>query len=77
MIEELNTVVLTTDIPEHGLCAGDVGTVVLTHQGGSGYTVEFMTLKGDTVAVVTLPAASVRATTTNDISHVRELEVAS
>jgi len=56
MIEELASVVLTTDMPERGLQAGDIGTVVMVHQEGQGYTVEFMTLSGDTVAVVTLPA---------------------
>jgi len=29
MIKELDSVVLTTDLPEHGLSAGDIGTVVL------------------------------------------------
>jgi CMP/dCMP kinase len=28
MIEELTSIVLTTDIPEHGLKEGDIGTVV-------------------------------------------------
>src|SRR4051794_12611963 len=49
MIEELASVVLTTTIPEHGLQAGDIGTVVMVHQAGRGYTVEFLTLSGDTV----------------------------
>jgi hypothetical protein len=31
MIQELETVVLTADLPEYGLRAGDIGTVVLTH----------------------------------------------
>ena len=31
MIRELDTVVLDVDLPEHGLCRGDVGTVVLAH----------------------------------------------
>jgi Domain of unknown function (DUF4926) len=73
MIEELASVVLTTDIPERGLQAGDIGTVVLTHHEGKGYTVEFMTLSGDTVAVVTLPAEQIRPIRTNEIAHVREL----
>lgn len=73
MIEELNTVVLTTDLLQHDLRAGDLGTVVMVHQGGKGYTVEFMTLSGETIAVVTLAAEQVRPTRTNDIAHVREL----
>jgi hypothetical protein len=73
MLEELASVVLTTDIHERGLQAGDIGTVVMAHQEGKGYTVEFMTLSGDTVAVVTLPAEQVRPIRTNEIAHVREL----
>lgn len=73
MIEELSTVVLTVDLPEHDLRAGDLGTVVLVHQGGKGYTVEFTTLSGETIAVATLAADQVRSTRPNDIAHVREL----
>lgn len=29
MIEELADVILTCDLPEHGLARGDIGTVVL------------------------------------------------
>jgi Domain of unknown function (DUF4926) len=47
-------VVLTADLPEHGLKAGDLGTVVLVHRHGV-YEVEFMALDGETVAVVSLP----------------------
>lgn len=76
MIEELASVVLTTDIPKQGLQTGDVGTVVMVHQQGQGYTVEFMTLGGDTVAVVTLPAEQVRPIRANEIAHVRALMAA-
>ncbi len=77
MIEELASVVLTMDMPERGLQAGDIGTVVLVHQDGQGYTVEFMTLSGETVAVVTLVADQVRLIRPNEIAHVRELVAAS
>jgi hypothetical protein len=77
MIDELSTVVLTTDLPEHELCSGDLGTVVMTHQGGKGYTVEFTTLSGDTIAVTTLSADQVRPTRPNDVAHVRELAATS
>lgn len=33
MIQELELVVLTQDLPEEGLQVGDIGTVVLLHQG--------------------------------------------
>ncbi len=73
MIEELASVVLTADMIERGLQAGDIGTVVMIHQAGQGYTVEFMTLSGATVAVVTLPAEQVRPIRANEIAHVRSL----
>ncbi len=50
MIKELDRVVLTVDLPEHGLQEGDIGTVVLVHRGGEGYEVEFVALDGETVA---------------------------
>jgi hypothetical protein len=46
MIRELDTVVLTTDLPEYGLVEGDVGAVVMVHSGGVGFEVEFVTLDG-------------------------------
>jgi hypothetical protein len=76
MIEELASVVLTTNLPERGLLSGDIGTVVLVHHEGKGYTIEFMTLNGDTVAVVTVSAEQVRPIRTNEIAHVRELVAA-
>ena len=68
--------VLTTDLPEHRLAKGDIGSVVLVHEGGKGYTVEFMTLHGDTVAVVTLLADQVRQTARDEIAHGRLVAVA-
>ncbi len=34
MISELDCIVLTTDIPESGLPAGDIGTLVMVHRNG-------------------------------------------
>jgi ribosomal protein L21E len=65
--------VLTANMPEHGLQAGDIGTVVMVHQQGTGYTVEFMTLNGETFAVVIVPSAHIRPIRTNEIAHIREL----
>lgn len=76
MINELTSVVLTADMPERGLQMGDIGTVVSVHQEGKGYTVEFITLGGDTVAVITLPASQVRPIRANEIAHVRALVAA-
>jgi hypothetical protein len=72
MINELETVVLTTDLPDHGLKAGDLGKVVLVHTHG-GYEVEFMTLDGETVAVVSLSPEQVRAVGHREIAHARSV----
>ena len=71
MIDELDEVVLTCDLPDHGLTAGDIGTVVLMHDEGKGYEVEFMTLDGETIAVATLRAEQVRAVQHDEIAHAR------
>ena len=72
MIHELDRVILTTDLPEHGLKAGDVGTIVLVH-GQAGFEVEFVTLSGDTLAVVDVEASQVRPTSAGEIAHARAL----
>lgn len=76
MIKEHDCVVLTENLSEEGLQAGDIGTVVHIHQGGAGYEVEFMTLAGETVAVTTLLPSQLRAIARRDIAHVRELSAA-
>ena len=73
MIEELDDVVLSVDLPVKGLARGDLGTVVLVHEGGAGYEVEFTALDGETLAIVTLPARHVRPARHHEIAHVREL----
>ena len=70
MIKELDSVVLAVDVPEHNLDAGDIGTIVLLH-GTKGYEVEFVTLNGDTIAVVSLSIDQVRPVGRGEIAHVR------
>jgi hypothetical protein len=76
MIGELDRVVLAVDLPEHGLVAGDMGTAVLVHEGGRAYEVEFVTLGGETAALLTLYAEQVRAGTAADLPHARKLVLA-
>ena len=71
MIRELDTVALTKPLPEHALEPDDLGTVVMVHRGGEGFEIEFTTLSGDTVAVVTVPADSVRELRDDEIAHAR------
>ena len=73
MIEELDRVALTRPVPEHGLAAGDLGTVVAVHESGRGYTVEFLSLEGKTLAIATLPADAVRSGRPGEIPHAREI----
>jgi len=74
MIKELDTVVLTTDLPEYGLERGDIGTVVLVHENSKGYEVEFVTLDGETMGVVSLFSSQVRPIGRREIAHVRPVE---
>ena len=76
MIKEHDCIVLSQGLPENSLEAGDIGTVVHIHKGGAGYEVEFMTLAGETVDVVTLLPSQLRPITRRDLAHVRELTVA-
>ncbi len=76
MIKEHDCVVLTKNVLEEGLETGDVGTVVHIHKDGTAYEVEFMTLTGQTVAVVTLLAGEVRPLSGRDLAHARELQTA-
>ena len=71
MINELDCIVLTTDIPEHGLTAGDIGTVVMVHKTGQGFEVEFVALDGETLAVASLSAAQIRPIARREIAHAR------
>jgi hypothetical protein len=72
-IKEFDKVVLAENIAELGLETGDVGTVVMTHQNGEGFEVEFITLDGKTVAVETLLRHQVRPIRRGEIAHVREI----
>jgi hypothetical protein len=73
VIRELDEIVLTCDLPDQRLTAGDIGTVVLVHGEGKGYEVEFMTLDGETIAVSTLRADQVRVVYHDEIAHARSI----
>ena len=67
MINELDIATLTEDLPEHGLKAGDVGTVVHVHKAGVAYIVEFISTEGKTVAVTTVEQEQVRPATADEV----------
>lgn len=60
MITLCDRVVLKKSVSEQGLKVGAVGTVVLVHQKGKVFEVEFLTPDGETVAVATLNSSQVR-----------------
>lgn len=71
MIEELDTVVLTRDVEEHSLAAGDLGTVVFRYPEGGAFEVEFITAEGDTIAVLTLDRSDIRPLADGEPAHAR------
>ena len=73
MIRELDTVVLSRDIEEHGLKEGDVGAVVHCYSDGAAFEVEFVIAEGKTVALLTLTQADIRPMNGGEILHVRQL----
>ncbi|KZS70232.1 hypothetical protein A4G29_17245 [Mycobacterium kansasii] len=72
MYAEHDVVVLTRDLPEEHLLAGDVGAVVGRYSAG-GYEVEFTAADGSTIAVVTLAGDDIRPRRRREILHVREV----
>ena len=70
-------VVLTRDVPEHGVRVGDVGTIVERHVvpgvSEEGFSVEFFDMTGNTVGVATLPATALRMPTPADRPAARAL----
>ena len=74
-ISELDLVVFTSDVPDEGVEAGDVGVVLMAHPGHDdvppGYTIEVTTILGDTIAVVSVPADMVRPVSELDVRHTR------
>ena len=75
MMDELDRFVLTEDLPEHGLHAGDLGTIVMVHTPGgdytgpAGYTAEFTYLTGWTRTVVDLSPNQVRPAQKGEVAR--------
>jgi hypothetical protein len=64
--------ILVIGLPDDGLVAGDVGTVVDRHDVPGlepGYSLEFFDLLGNTIAVVTVPASALRRPIPGDLSR--------
>ena len=69
-LKNLDTVVLVKDVPEHGLKAGDLGTVVEV-LAPEAVEVEFLRASGQAQAVITLPVTDLRPTANDDVIAVR------
>ena len=67
---ELETVVLVRDVPEAGLCAGDLGAVVQVYAPDA-LEVEFVTAAGQTQALRTLTPEDLRPVRDDDLLAVR------
>ena len=71
-LDELEGVVLTRDIPEHGLRVGDLGTVVQVYPDG-GVEVEFVMCVGTTQATLTLGEQDDRKIDAHDLPSTRRI----
>jgi hypothetical protein len=71
-LQPLECVALAHDIPEHGVKAGDLGTIVEIYEP-DGVEVEFVTAAGRTQALVTLRAPDVRKVGPGDMIAVRRV----
>jgi len=77
MLALFERVVLTRDLPDDGLQAGDVGVIVehypATATVPEGYELEVFAANGKTLAVVSVPATCIRRATERDVLTVREV----
>lgn len=70
---------LSRDVPEHGLCRGDVVKIVDHHPstiGESGYSIEVFNALGDTIAVTAVPESALESLHKNEVLSVRQLTAA-
>jgi hypothetical protein len=72
-MREHDRVVLKVDLPDEKLLAGDVGTLVHVYDEGRAYEVEFVSLDGETLAIVTLEHPHVRPVSRREVTHARSM----
>ena len=76
MLKEHDVVALTTDVPEDGLKAGDVGAIVSVHGDGESFAVEVLTLDGGTAGIAIVSADQIRPVSCEDVAHTRKMTAA-
>jgi hypothetical protein len=72
--------VLTRDLPDHGLCRGDVVKLIDHHPvpgGEDGYSIEVFNAVGDTIAVTAIPESALEPLREDEILSVRRLTATS
>ena len=74
MLKEHERIVLLAALPDEGLEAGDVGTIVHVYRDGQAYELEFVALDGHTRAVATVEAHQIRPVSPRDMTHAREIQ---
>jgi len=73
----LETVIATVNLPDHGILAGDLGTVVEIYTTPTlAYEVEFVNADGSTRALVTLAPDQIRRLSPVDVLTTRQLPLA-
>jgi hypothetical protein len=75
-MHELERVALTQDILEHGLKIGDIGMIVHVYGDHKGYEVEFVTLNGDLIALVSVYPSQIRPLENDEIASARRVQTA-
>lgn len=72
-LQLLDTVVLTTDLPQDEVLAGDLGTIVEVYtQPYPAYEVEFVNPTGTTRALLILSSAQIRPLSEDDVLTTRQ-----
>lgn len=72
-IKEHDRVVLTTAVDGDKLAAGDVGVVVHVYRDATAFEVEFVSLNGESVAIVTLERSQIRPVERHELTHARRV----
>ncbi len=77
LLNLLETVISTANFPEHGVLAGDLGTIVEIYTTPTlAYEVEFVNPDGSTRALLTLAPSQVRRLSPDDVLTTRQLPLA-
>jgi hypothetical protein len=75
-MQELDRVALTEDLAEHQLKTGDIGMIVHVYDSRKGYEVEFVTLSGELIALVSVYPPQIRPLANDEIANARRVQSA-